>query len=146
MDVLRIGLVMSRQGGHESADGVVGLLRETADGLGQLIADHIKLARLELAADARSYGQGVATLLIAAIVLSLGYAFAWLAIGLELAHLWGAPIAFGAVAAVHLVAGGIFVSSALKRVKSTRLMSESANEASRSVSALARPLEKRVSS
>lgn len=136
---------MSGQAGQDAQEGVVGLLRETADGLGQLIADHIKLARLELAADARSYGQGVATLVIAGLILMLGYAFAWLAIGLAVALWCGAPIAFGGVAVLHLVAGGVAVSSATKRMKRTRLMRESANAASRSVSALSRPLERRAS-
>jgi hypothetical protein len=124
---------------------VVGLLRETVDGLGELIADHIKLARLELAADARSYGHGVAMLVVAGVVVTLGYAFAWLAIGLAVARFWGAPIAFGAVAAVHLIGGGIAVSSATKRMKKTRLMRDSAVEASRSVSALTHPLERHAS-
>ena len=136
---------MSRQAGHDAPEGVVGLLRETADGLGQLVADHIKLARLELAADMRSYGQGVATLAIAGVVLLLGYAFAWLAVALTLARLWGAPIAFGAVAALHLIAGAIAVSTALKRMKGTRIMRDSAHEVSRSVDALTQPLEKHVS-
>ncbi|HXJ23214.1 MAG TPA: phage holin family protein [Polyangia bacterium] len=136
---------MSRQAGHDAPEGVVGLLRETADGLGQLVADHIKLARLELAADMRSYGQGVAMLAIAGVVLLLGYAFAWLAVALTLARLWGAPIAFGAVAALHLIAGAIAVSTALKRMKGTRIMRDSAHEVSRSVDALTQPLEKHVS-
>lgn len=136
---------MSRQTGQDAPDGVVGLLRETADGLGQLIADHIKLARLELTADARSYTQGVATLLVAAVVVVLGYAFGWLAAGLALARLWGAPIAFGGIAALHLIAGAVAVSSATKRMKKTHLMRDSATEASRSVTALTRPLEKHPS-
>lgn len=136
---------MARQAEHDAPEGVVGLLKETADGLGQLVADHIKLARLELTADARSYGQGVATVLIASAVLVLGYAFAWLAVALALARLWGAPLAFAAVAALHLLAGIIAVSIAVKRMKKTRLMRESANAASRTVDALTRPLERRVS-
>jgi len=145
MAVLSFESVMSRQAGQDAPDGVVGLLRETVDGLGELIADHIKLARLELAADARSYGHGVAMLVVAGVVVTLGYAFAWLAIGLAVAKFWGAPIAFGAVAAVHLIGGGIAVSSATKWMKKTRLMRDSAVEASRSVSALTRPLERHAS-
>jgi len=136
---------MSRQAGQDGPDGVVGLLRETVDGLGQLIADHIKLARLEMAADARSYGQGVATIVVAGFVLALGYAFAWLAIGLAVARFCGAPIAFGGVAALHLIAGGVALSSAVKRMKKPALMRGTAVEASRSVSALTQSLEGRVS-
>ncbi|HXU64043.1 MAG TPA: phage holin family protein [Polyangia bacterium] len=136
---------MSRQAGQDGPDGVVGLLRETVDGLGQLIADHIKLARLEMAADARSYGQGVATIVVAGFVLALGYAFAWLAIGLAVAKFCGAPIAFGGVALLHLIAGGVAVSSAVKRMKKPSLMRGTAVEASRSVNALTQSLEGRVS-
>jgi hypothetical protein len=136
---------MSRQAGQDAPEGVVGLLRETADGLGQLIADHIKLARLEMAADVRSYSQGVAMLVVAGLVLALGYALGWLAVGLALARVCTAPIAFGGIAALHLIAGGIAVSAAIKRMKKTRLMRESAAEASRSVSALTRPLERHPS-
>jgi hypothetical protein len=136
---------MSRQAGQDGPDGVVGLLRETVDGLGQLIADHIKLARLEMAADARSYGQGVATIVVAGFVLALGYGFAWLAIGLAVARFCGAPIAFGGVAALHLIAGGVALSSAVKRMKRPALMRGTAVEASRSVNALTQSLEGRVS-
>lgn len=136
---------MSRQAGQDGPDGVVGLLKETADGLGQLIADHIKLARLELAADARSYGQGVATLVVAGFVLALGYGFAWLAIGLAVARFCGAPIAFGGVALLHLIVGGVAVSSAVKRMKKPALMRGTAVEASRSVDALTQSLEGRAS-
>jgi hypothetical protein len=79
------------------------------------------------------------------LVLTLGYAFAWLAIGLALTRVCPAPIAFGGIAALHLIAGGIAISAAIKRMKKTRLMRESAAEASRSVSALTRPLERHAS-
>jgi hypothetical protein len=125
--------------------GIVGLLRETAEGLGTLVADHIKLARLELVADVQSYSRGLATMVIAALVLMMGYAFAWFAAGVALGRMWGAPVAFLAIAAVHLVAGGIAVAWAAGKMKRTRLMHGSAAEARTSMTALARPLQGRAS-
>ncbi|HVZ86368.1 MAG TPA: phage holin family protein [Polyangia bacterium] len=125
--------------------GIVGLLRETAEGLGTLVADHIKLARLELVADVQGYSRGLATMLIAALVLMMGYAFAWFAAAVALGRLWGAPLAFLAIAAVHLVAGGIAVAWAAGKMKRTRLMHGSATEARTSMNALTRPLQGRAS-
>lgn len=122
----------------ETSDGIIGLVRETADGLGRLVADHIKLARLEIVADAKGYARETAVLLVGALILLVGYGFAWLAIALTLATWLGAPIAFGCVAALHLAAGGVALGAATRRMKRARLMGETASEVSRSVSALAR--------
>jgi hypothetical protein len=123
---------------NDNGDGIIGLVRETADGLGRLIADHIKLARLEIVADAKSYARETTLLLIGAGVALIGYGFAWVAAALALGRLIGAPLAFACVAALHLVAGGIALAGASRRMKRKRLMQESASEVSRSVDALAR--------
>src|SRR4029078_7092278 len=82
---------------HES-DGIMSLVKETADGLGRLIADHIKLARVEMVADAKEYGRHVGLLTVAGIFVAIGYVFAWIAAALGLARWGGAPRAFGIVA------------------------------------------------
>jgi hypothetical protein len=123
---------------NESGDGIIGLVRETADGLGRLIADHIKLARLEIVADAKSYARETTLLLIGGLVALIGYGFAWVAAALALGRVIGVPLAFACVAALHLAAGGIALAGASRRMKRKRLMQETANEVSRSVDALAR--------
>lgn len=75
---------------NEEREGIVGLIRETVDGLRDLIADHIKLARLELVADAKTYGRSVAVLVVAGLVLAIGYIFGLVAAALGLARI-GAP-------------------------------------------------------
>jgi len=121
----------------QESDGIIALVRETADGLGQLIADHVKLARVELASDARFYVRDLTVLVIAGLVLFLGYAIACVAAGLALGRaMHNTPLAFGAVAALHLIAGAIGVVLAAKRAKRVRLMHDTAEEVSRSVSAL----------
>jgi len=144
MAVLRFHTVMSRPADAEK-EGIVGLLRQTVEGLGDLVADHVKLARVELEVDARQYGAGVAVLLIAVLVVTIGYVFAWIAAAIALARLWGAPAAFGAIAALHLVVGVIAVVWARGRMKRTTIMQGTASEVRSSVDALARPLQGRLS-
>jgi len=123
-----------------SGDGIVSRLKETADGLGQLVADHVKLARVELVAEARSYGQGLAVLAVAVLLLLVGYVFAWAAAALALSRVVGAPLAFVIVAAPHLLAGIIGCVSAVGKLQRTEILPESGLEAARSLNALIKPL------
>jgi hypothetical protein len=134
--VLKLDTVMTRLQPRDEGDGIVSRLKETADGLGQLVSDHVKLARIELVAEAKSHGRGVAVLAVAATVLVIGYAFAWTAAGLALATVVGAPLAFVIVAAPHLIAGLWGLVYAVRKMQQTRILPESAVEAARSVSAL----------
>lgn len=123
-----------------SGDGIVSRLKETADGLGQLVADHVKLARVELVAEARSYGRGLSALAVAALLLAVGYVFAWAAAALALSRVVGAPLAFVIVAAPHLLAGIIGCVSAVGKLQRAEILPESGLEASRSLNALIKPL------
>src|SRR5262249_48954119 len=53
---------VARDGQSEGPEGIVDLVRETVDGLRTLIGDHIKLARVELATDLKTYGRSVGVL------------------------------------------------------------------------------------
>ena len=122
---------------REEGDGIIALVRETADGLGKLIADHVKLARVELVSDARFYVRDLAVMAAAGVVLLVGYVVGLLAAGLALGRaINNTPLAFAAVAAVHLIAGAIGIVVGAKRAKRVRLMHDTAEEVSRSVSAL----------
>ncbi len=145
MAVLRFERVSSLQVENEEREGIVGLVRETVDGLRTLIGDHIKLARVELVADLKSYGRGIAVLAIAAVVVAIGYLFAVIAAAFGLARLWGAPLAFGAVAAFHLVAGGIAIAWSMAKMRQTNLMHETKTEAQSTVSVLRQQLQGRAS-
>jgi predicted anti-sigma-YlaC factor YlaD len=130
---------MSRRG-DEDQTGIIGLVKETAEGLGKLLGDHVRLARIELVADIKGYGRDVAMLVVAAVVVVIGYAFAWVAGGLALARLIGGPLAFALIAFVHLVAGAIAAVVAVRRARGTRPLQETANEVERSVRALKHPV------
>ena len=125
-------------GGRER-DGIITLVKETADGLGRLVADHIKLARTELVADAKSYGRDAAVLAAALFVLALGYGLACVAGALALGRLIGGPLAFAAVAALHLLLGAGGAFAAVRALRGTRPMAGTLNEVSLSVTALSAP-------
>lgn len=134
----------SRQFENEEREGIVGLVRETLDGLRTLIADHIKLARIELETDLKTYAGSIAVLAVAGLVVAIGYVFGWIAIALCLARAWGLPAAFGAVAGFNLVVGAIAMAIAAGKMKRTRLMHGTAAEARTSVMALRHPLQGRA--
>jgi hypothetical protein len=72
---------MYKDQGNES---ILALIKETADGFGHLLADHIKLARLELVADVKSYGRQVALIALIVPILFMGYAIVCVACGINL--------------------------------------------------------------
>jgi hypothetical protein len=122
--------------GDNERDGIITLVKETADGLGRLIADHIKLARTEIVADARSYGRDVGLLLAAVFGLGLGYALGCVAGALALAPLIGGPLAFAAVAGLNVVLGAVGAAAGVRALRRTRPMAGTMAEVSRSVTAL----------
>ena len=128
-----------RASGSENATALGALLKETADSVGVLIADHLKLARVELETDVRIYAGALGVSLAAGALLLVGYAFAWAALALAVAKVWGAPVAFALVAAVHLLVGGLSLGAVSRKVQRTKVLRESIVEARRSVRALAHP-------
>jgi hypothetical protein len=116
--------------------GLIALVKETASGFGQLVADHIRLARLEMTADAKSYVRDGSMLLIGAFILAAGYGLACIAAGTALARVMGAPLAFACLALAHLIVGAVALAMILRRMKNIQLMHETKNEVSRSVTAL----------
>jgi hypothetical protein len=125
-----------RESENTDGDGIIALVKETADGLGHLIADHVKLARLELVADVKTHGRHVALLALIVPFVFLGYGIAGLGLAMVLAKWIGLPGALFLVGGVHLVGGGIAALMALARLRKARLMHETASEASRSVATL----------
>jgi uncharacterized membrane protein YqjE len=120
----------------EQGDGIIALVKETASGFGQLVADHIRLARIEMTADAKLYVREVSMLLIGALILAAGYGLACIAAGMALARIMGGPLAFASLAILHVIVGAIALALMVGRMKSVQLMRETKHEVSRSMSAL----------
>lgn len=118
-------------------DGVVDLLRETADGLGRLIAEHVSLAKLELLADVRRVGRRLRLILLAVPFLVLGYGMLWLAAAVALGRVIGLARALLVVGALHMVVGVAALAVGLtKRRRRPPLMGETASEVSRTLATI----------
>ena len=120
----------------EAGDGIISLVKETASGLSQLVADHIRLARLEMTADAKSYARDVGMLLAGGFVVVVGYGLGCIAAGAALARVIGAPLAFLALALLHVVVGALALVLIARRMKRVQLLQGTKHEVTRSVSAL----------
>lgn len=130
-------MARARDNGEQPSDGIVTLLKVAADDLGRLISDHMRLTRLELLADIKSYSSRVAILAALVPIVFLGYAFVCLGICLVLSQWLGLSVALFLVGGVHLV-GAIAASLvAARRLQNMHPMSESVCEAAESVTSLA---------
>jgi uncharacterized membrane protein YqjE len=120
---------MVRQGKEGERPGVTDLVSRLVDGLGQLLAQHVALARIELGEEARSVARALGTMALFVPLLVVGYAMLCFGLAFALSPLLGTPGAVALVGGMNLVAGG----AGLWRVRSTlrRPALESTTEAFR---------------
>ncbi|HVR01864.1 MAG TPA: phage holin family protein [Polyangia bacterium] len=114
---------------------LLSLVKEVIDGLGTVLAGHVRLARVELAADVVSESRRVALMALLSAVALLGYGLGCVAGSLALARLMSAPLAFLAVGGANLLGAGVALGWLLSR-PAAPLLGESAWELDRTVSAL----------
>src|SRR5581483_2951152 len=107
-----------------NTDSILTLIKETADGFGHLLADHIKLARLELVADVKSYGRQVALIALIVPFLFMGYSIVCLGLALLLEPLVGLAGGLFLVGGVHIVIGAVAITIAVTRLRRAHPMSE----------------------
>ena len=120
-----------------NSDSILALIKETADGFGHLLADHIKLARLELVADVKSYGRQVALIALIAPILFIGYAIVCLGLAALLEPLVGRAGGLFLVGGAHIVIGAIAIMVAVSRLRRAQPLSETVEEVSRSMETFA---------
>jgi hypothetical protein len=129
---------MYKEPRSEDSEGIVGLIKETADGFSHLIADHVKLARLELVADLKIQGRRIAVVALVVPFIFLGYGLACLGLSFLLSRWLGPAGALFAVGGVHAVGGTIGAVVSLAKLRKVDLMHETSIEVNRSVNTLAR--------
>jgi hypothetical protein len=117
-------------------DGVFALVRETADGLGELVGQHFKLARLELAADMESLGDRARVIAVFAALLLVGYTLAMVGLAALIAGMGRMGWALLAVGLMHVAGGATGMYRVVARARGTKLMDATAGEMSRSVATL----------
>lgn len=105
-------------------------LRELFDGLGELLVEHLRLAKLELKDDARYLGVRLGVIALLAPLVLVGYGFLCVAGALALTPRLGAPLAFCLVGAVNLLGGGLGVAAAARQLGHRRVLGATASELS----------------
>lgn len=103
-------------------------LREVVDGFSELTAHHIRLARVELAEDARFVGVRVGVIAALAPLILVGYGFLCVALALALRRVISADLAFLIVGLVNLVGGAAGIGVAAKQLSKKKVMNETLAE------------------
>jgi predicted membrane-bound spermidine synthase len=126
--------------GSEQTDrGISALVGRMADGFSRLVSQHLTLARMEMAEDAKAMGKDVARIAAFVPFVLVGYLFVCGALAAVLVPWLGVPGALVTVGLLNLIAGAIGVHRAVSRLQGRQVMDDSAQELSRSVAALGGP-------
>ncbi len=123
----------------EGEDGLLSLLNQTADGVGHLVAKHIRLVHLEIVADAKRLAWEAVFVALSAFVVVLGYAMLWLGIALLLAKMMSLASALLLSGGLHLGGGSVALTWAIARVRKPSTMRHTSDEVTRSLVALSAP-------
>ena len=83
------------------------LVGRLVDGLGQLLAQHVALARLEFSEETRGLGRALGTLALFIPLLVVGYAMLCFGVAFALAGWLSLPGAVLLVGAANLLGGGV---------------------------------------
>jgi len=123
--------------GTEQTDrGIAALVGRMADSFSRLVSQHITLARLELAEDAKAMGLDVARIVAFVPFVLVGYVFLCGALAVALAAWMGYAWALTAVGALNVVGGGLGIWRAVSRLQNRHMMDDTSQELSRSVAVL----------
>lgn len=123
----------------ESDGSIAGLVSRMADGMGKLVSQHLALAKLELAEDAKAVGGEVAKVAIFLPFVLLGYALLMVALSFVLARWLGLAGGFAVVGAVNLVGGAAAAGLAVSRLRGRKLLTGTVTELERTSERLTAP-------
>lgn len=139
---LRILAAHSVAGGYGHCGMALGTqLRDVIDGLSELTAQHIRLAKLELAEDARFIGIRVGVIAALAPLVLVGYGFLCVALALLLRRVMAADLAFLLVGLFNLVGGIAGIAFAARQLGTRKVMDDSLRELSASSAMVLPPRE-----
>lgn len=103
-------------------------LRELVDAFSDLVAQHVRLARLELAQDARFIGVRVGVIALLAPLFLVGWGFLCVALALAIHRSLSADLSFLIVGLLNLVLGGVGIGLAAKSLSTHKVMDASLSE------------------
>ena len=120
--------------------GLSDLMARLVDGLGELLAQHVALARLELRDEAHAVARVFGTVALVVPLLVVGYAMMCFAVAFALATRLGVPGAVALVGAANLVVGGLALVGVRRTLQRPHLpqTSEAVRESAAALAAEAR--------
>jgi len=96
-----------RKHAHAQAPGVGDLMARLVDGLGELISQHVALARLELRDEAHGVARVFGMLALVVPLLLVGYAMMCFSVAFALSTRLGVPGAVALIGGANLLAGAL---------------------------------------
>lgn len=100
-------------------------IRDLVDAFGDLLAQHLRLARLEFEEDARFVGVRLGLIAALAPMVFIGYGLGCIALALVLARIMPTDLAFGLVGAINLLVGAIGVAVVVRQLSQRKVMHDS---------------------
>jgi uncharacterized membrane protein YqjE len=97
-------------------------LREVVEAFSELVAQHVRLARMEVKEDARFVGVRVGVIAAFAPLILVGYSFLCIALALSLRRIMGEELAFVLVGVLNLVISAIGIAVAARQLARRKLM------------------------
>lgn len=126
--------------GSEPPDrgGIAAQTARMVDGFGRLVREHVALARLELADEAREVGREAAAIAVFVPFLLVGYGLLWVGVAFALGRWLGTEWGFVVSGVVNLAVGAAGVARAAGRLRRRgRPLENSTRELRNSAAALA---------
>jgi uncharacterized membrane protein YqjE len=103
-------------------------LRDVVDGFSELTAQHIRLARVELAEDARFVGVRIGVIAALAPLILVGYGFLCVALAYALQRVMSPDLSFLIVGLINLIGGGAGITIAARQLGRKKVMNETLME------------------
>jgi uncharacterized membrane protein YqjE len=121
----------------DRGDGIMRLVHRTADGVAELVAQHLKLARLELTRDLVTAARRARVIAVMALLAIVGYALTMAGVAAFLGDRHRLGVAFLSVGLAHLGVGAIGILLAVtRRAPAPLLMNATTDEVKRSLASL----------
>ncbi len=118
-------------------------LRDLVDSFSELTAQHIRLARVELADDAKFIGIRVGVIAALAPLILVGYGFLCVALAFALQRVIAPDLSYLLVGLLNLAVGAVGISRAVKQLQSRPLLDETMTELDATSTLVRRPESER---
>ncbi len=103
-------------------------LRELVDAFSELVAQHVRLARMEVKQDARFVGVRLGVIAAFAPLILVGYSFLCIALALALRKVVGEELAFLLVGVLNLAIAAVGIAIAGRQLAKHKVMNATLHE------------------